>query len=208
MLVMLLSYFFEINDINLNTRNIKRFFPQDESDRYSADRPYSMDEIIQILDKCDIRSRVIILLMASTGMRLGALHMDEEGRPGIRVGDLKKFDEFGLYMISVYPWSKSDRYYTFCILSRAQIWLVKVKENANSNKVMLQTKVSLVPYTETSTAGAIINYAEQNHIDLIVIGYQRSLSIKKDVTWKCSISGANLFTLSCNGDKMKSRMSL
>jgi integrase len=73
-----------------------------------------VDEIQQILDKCDIRSRVIILLMVSTGMRLGALHTDEEGRPGIRVGDLKKFDEFGLYMISVYPWSKSDRYYTFC----------------------------------------------------------------------------------------------
>jgi hypothetical protein len=107
-------HFFEINDITLNTRNIKRFFPQDESDRYSADRPYSVDEIIQILDKCDIRSRVIILLMASTGMRLGALRTDEEGKPGIRVGDLKKFDEFGLYMISVYPWSKSDRYYTFC----------------------------------------------------------------------------------------------
>ena len=107
-------HFFEINDINLNTRKIKRFFPQDESDRYSTDRPYSVDEIKQILDKCDIRSRVIILLMVSTGMRLGALHTYEEGRPGIRVGELKKFDEFGLYMISVYPWSKSDRYYTFC----------------------------------------------------------------------------------------------
>ena len=49
-------HFFEINDINLNTRKIKRFFPQDESDRYSTDRPYSMDEIKQILNKCDIRS--------------------------------------------------------------------------------------------------------------------------------------------------------
>jgi hypothetical protein len=53
-------YFFEINDINLNTRKIKRFFPQDESDRYSTDRPCSVDEIKQILDKCDVRSKVII----------------------------------------------------------------------------------------------------------------------------------------------------
>ncbi|MGB7634555.1 MAG: universal stress protein [Nitrososphaeraceae archaeon] len=57
--------------------------------------------------------------------------------------------------------------------------MVKVKENANSNKVMLQTKVSLVPYTETSTAGAIINYAEQNHIDLIVIGTRGHSGLKK-----------------------------
>src|SRR5919106_2218515 len=106
-------HFFDINDVNLNKRKIMRFFPEDESDRYSSDRPYSVDEIKQILDKCDIRSKVVILLMASTGMRIGALHMDEEGMPGIRIGDLKKIDEFGLYMISVYPWSKSDRYYTF-----------------------------------------------------------------------------------------------
>jgi hypothetical protein len=52
--------------------------------------------------------------MASTGMRIGALHLDEEGRPGIRLGDLKKIDEFGLYMIWVYSRSKSNRYYTFC----------------------------------------------------------------------------------------------
>ena len=44
-------HFFDINDVNLNTRKIKRFLPEDESDRYSTDRPYSVDEIRQILDK-------------------------------------------------------------------------------------------------------------------------------------------------------------
>jgi integrase len=107
-------HFFEINDVHINTRKIKRFFPLDESEHYSTDRPYSVNEIKQILDKCDIRSRVIILLMASTGMRIGALLMDKEGRPGIRLGDLKKNDEFGLYMIWVYSYSKKHRYYTFC----------------------------------------------------------------------------------------------
>ena len=107
-------HFFEINDVHLNTRKIKRFFPLDESERYSTDRPYSVDEIRQILNKCDIRSKVIIYLMASTGMRIGALQMDKEGQPGIRYGDLKKIKEFGLYLIQVYSCSKSDRYYTFC----------------------------------------------------------------------------------------------
>jgi integrase len=107
-------HFFEINDVNINTRKIKRFIPKDESDRYLTDRPYSVDEIKLILDKCDIRSRVIVLLMASTGMRIGALHVDKERKPGIRLGDLKKIDEFGLYMIWVYSRSKNDRYYTFC----------------------------------------------------------------------------------------------
>jgi integrase len=106
-------HFFDINDVNLNKRKIKRFFPQDESEHYSMDRPYSVNEIRQILDKCDIRSRVIILLMTSTGMRIGALQTDMQDMPGIRLGDLKKIDDFGLYMIWVYPWSKKDRYFTF-----------------------------------------------------------------------------------------------
>ncbi len=65
-------HFFEMNDVMLNTLKIKRFLPPDEG-HYNQDRPYSITEIQQILDKCDIRSRVIILLMASTGMRVGAL---------------------------------------------------------------------------------------------------------------------------------------
>ena len=100
-------HFFEINDIILNTRKIKRFIPEDESDNYSTDRPYSMNEIIQILSKCDIRSRIPVLLIESTGMRIGALRE-------LQVGDLKKIDEFGLYMIWVYSRSKKERYYTFC----------------------------------------------------------------------------------------------
>jgi site-specific recombinase XerD len=58
-------------------------------------------------DKCDIRQRVIILLLASTGMRVGAL-------PVLRIGDIKKFEEHDLYLIWVYNNSRKDRYYTFC----------------------------------------------------------------------------------------------
>jgi site-specific recombinase XerD len=99
-------HFFEMNDVSLNTKKIKRFLPCDEG-HYNQDRPYSINEIQQILDKCDVRSRVIILLMVSTGMRIGAL-------PGLLLEDVKKIDEFGLYLIRVYNNSKKDRYYTFC----------------------------------------------------------------------------------------------
>jgi hypothetical protein len=88
-------HFFEINDVNLNIRKIKRFLPQDEFENISNDRPYSVNEIAQILAKCDVRSRVAILLMTSTGMRIGGLRE-------LRYGDIKKIDEFGLYMIWVY----------------------------------------------------------------------------------------------------------
>ena len=64
-------------------------------------------------------------------------------------------------------------------IHRAQTWLDQLKENANNNEVRLQTKISLVPYTETSTAGTIINYAEENRIDLIVIGTRGHSGLKK-----------------------------
>jgi integrase len=99
-------HFFEINDYDLRTKKIKRFLPEDESDYYAKDRPYSVKEIEQILTKCDVRARVAVLLMTSTGMRIGGLRK-------LQIGDLKKIDEFGLYMIWVYNRSRKDRYYTF-----------------------------------------------------------------------------------------------
>ena len=100
-----INHFFEMNDITLKTKKIRRFLPENESNHY--DRPYSIPEIQQLLDKADIRSRVIILLLASTGMRVRAI-------PGLKLSDIKYIDEFGLYLIWVYNNSRKDRYYTFC----------------------------------------------------------------------------------------------
>lgn len=41
--------------------------------RKLRDRPYSRKEIQSILEKADFRTRVVILLLASTGMRIGAI---------------------------------------------------------------------------------------------------------------------------------------
>ena len=48
-----------------------------------------------------------MLLMVSTGMRIGGLRE-------LQIGDIKKIDEFGLYLIWVYNRLTKDRYYTFC----------------------------------------------------------------------------------------------
>lgn len=102
-----IQHFFEINDVQLNLRKIKKFLPSEDNENYRGDRPYSVSEIQQILDRCDIRERVIILLLTSTGMRVGAI-------PGLRISDIKKMDEFNLYLIKVYANSRRDRYYSFC----------------------------------------------------------------------------------------------
>jgi site-specific recombinase XerD len=101
-------HFFEINDYDdLRRRKIKRFLPEDESDYYTMDRPYSAQEIEQILSKCDVRDRSAVLIMLSTGMRIGGLRE-------CQIGDIREIDEFGLYLIWVYNHSGKDRYCAFC----------------------------------------------------------------------------------------------
>lgn len=100
-------HFFEMNDYHLNTKKIRRFLPEDESDYYGKDRPYSVEEIERILAKCDVRARACVLIMVSTGMRISGLRE-------LRIEDIKRINEFGLYMIWVYNRARKYRYYTFC----------------------------------------------------------------------------------------------
>ncbi|MGH9984149.1 MAG: tyrosine-type recombinase/integrase [Nitrososphaeraceae archaeon] len=99
-------YFLENNDIELNKRKVRRYLPPDEST--NDDRPYTVEEIQCILSVCDLRTRVMVLLMASSGMRIGALH-------SLRIGDLTKLASTSLslsYKIQVYARTR-DKYYTF-----------------------------------------------------------------------------------------------
>ena len=70
------------------------------------DRAYTTEEIQQLLAKADERSKVLVLLLASTGMRIGAI-------PDLKLKHLTKVDEFNLYQITVYENTKEE-YYTFC----------------------------------------------------------------------------------------------
>jgi integrase len=69
--VMTIISFYKINDIVLNTKKIGKFMP--EYKRVKKDRAYTREEIHKMLQIADERMGVIILLLASSGMRLGAI---------------------------------------------------------------------------------------------------------------------------------------
>jgi integrase len=100
-------HFFRMNDITLNQRKITRFVPPNESTH--SDKAYTLGQIIQIWEasSSDQRTSVIVLLMASTGMRIGAI-------PVLKVEHLTPIDEHNLYQIDVYATSKHERYPTYC----------------------------------------------------------------------------------------------
>lgn len=89
--------FYKINDIVLNLAKINKFMP--EQRRVKKDRGYTREEIAKMLQFCDERERVIILLAGSSGVRIGAI-------PSLRFGNLEN------YKLTVYEGFKEE-YFTF-----------------------------------------------------------------------------------------------
>jgi integrase len=100
------KHFYEMNDIILNNRRINAFKP--EFHNVVEDQPYTREQIKILLDKAEQRNRAIILLLSSSGIRVGAIS-------NLKVGDLTPIDEYGIYQIQVYKRSsKKSKYITFC----------------------------------------------------------------------------------------------
>jgi integrase len=76
-----LRHFYDINDILLNWKKINAFLGQ--NNKVVNDRAYTKQEIALLLEKANERMKVLILLLASTEMRIGAI-------PALRIRNLKK----------------------------------------------------------------------------------------------------------------------
>ena len=101
-------FFYDINDVILRKKKLSRFLGE-EATRKRKDRAYTREEIKKMLDYAgDIRSKVTILLLTSTGMRIGALSE-------LKIRHLKKMSEpySNIYRITIYE-NTNEEYYTFC----------------------------------------------------------------------------------------------
>ena len=128
-------YFLDNNDIELNKKKIRRYFPSDEST--NDDRPYTVDEIQRILSVSDLRSKAMILLMASTGVRIGALHL-------FRIDDLTPiiFANADLFKVQVYARTR-DKYFTFCTPECAKVIQEYLEYRRRYGEEPLKTKSPL-----------------------------------------------------------------
>jgi integrase len=66
-----LTHFFSINDVVLNRKKIYKFVGEREN-KFEY-RSYTHDEISRLLSLLDERGKAAVLLLASTGMRVGGL---------------------------------------------------------------------------------------------------------------------------------------
>jgi integrase len=98
--------YYKMNDFVLNTNKIHQYLP--EFRKLKKDRAYRYEEIHRLLDVADERMRAIIFLLASTGMRVGAI-------PSLRLSNLEKVESeyYDIYKITVYE-GFNEEYITFC----------------------------------------------------------------------------------------------
>jgi integrase len=99
-----ISHFYQMNDVILNWKRLSKF--KGKKRLVVEDKPYTKEQIRQLLDFADLRTKCVILLMSSAGLRRGAI-------PTLRKGDLKRMEKYGLYKILVYK-NESESYETFC----------------------------------------------------------------------------------------------
>ena len=66
-----IKHFYFMNDVRINKEKIGKFLG--ESKKKNVDRGYNHEEIKKLLDIADLRLKVVITVLASTGMRMGGL---------------------------------------------------------------------------------------------------------------------------------------
>jgi integrase len=101
-----------MNDIILNWKKINSF----KGDFYDVieDQPYTREQIKSLVDKAEpLRNRAVILLLASSGIRVGAIYISKT-KDYLKVGNLTPIDKYNnIYQITIYKKSRS-KYITFC----------------------------------------------------------------------------------------------
>lgn len=96
--------FYQLNDVVINRNKVLRYLG--EFKRVVKDQAYTTEQIQTALQNTDQRMRMILLLLASTGCRIGAL-------PELTLGNLTRIPDYGLYRITFYEGTNNE-YYTFC----------------------------------------------------------------------------------------------
>lgn len=104
------------------------------------DKPYTKEQIRQLLEFADLRVKCMFLLMCSAGLRRSAI-------PNLRIGDLEKIEKYSLYKISVYK-NELESYFTFCtpecinVLDQYFDYRARLGEKLHSKSLVIRKEFS------------------------------------------------------------------
>jgi hypothetical protein len=108
-----IKLFCEQNDIVLNWKKISRRIPRGR--QAADDRIPTTQEIIRLLKNCDSRVKIAVLIMLSSGCRIGALADPQDKKKGINYGHIERIEKNGELIaakVTFYPGTDS-KYVSF-----------------------------------------------------------------------------------------------
>ena len=101
------------------------------------DRAYTREEIQKMLEYSDIRMKVAILVMLSSGVRV-------DGLVSIRLKDLDYNEQYKLYKIRIYSDDLNESYFTFCTPECTQFIKLYLEERNRKNGEVLNPDSPLI----------------------------------------------------------------
>jgi integrase len=131
-----ITHYYETNDITINWKRLKKFKGRLRS--VVEDVPYTRNQIKALLDRAGLRDRCMILMMASAGLRRGAL-------TSLRLTDLQKIEKYNLHKIIVYK-REQEQYTIFCtpectkLIDQYLEWRQRLGEKLQPDTVLFRTK--------------------------------------------------------------------
>jgi len=127
--------FYAANEVMVNRDWVELYKPKRES-REEEDRPYTKDEVRACISKADqlgdLRVKAAIMIMATSGVRVGAL-------PDIRIKDLEYLESYKLYCLTIYPLDAMSKYRTFLTPQASEI-VTKMKGKKQDKEPLLTSK--------------------------------------------------------------------
>ena len=138
-------------------------FKGKERKRMVNDRSYTREEIKKLLDHADLRMKVAILMMVSTGIRVGGLAT-------IKMKDLEYIKEYKLYRVFVYSEYIDDKYYTFTTPECASFIKLYLETRERNHGEVLTPESPLIRKDFDSAKNlALPSHSIQERIRLIVL---------------------------------------
>jgi integrase len=133
------------------------------------------------VDACDLKYKVFVLLLASTGCRLGAV-------PPLKLRHLKSIEEYRLYQITFYENTKQE-YYSFCTPECAKYideyldYRKRCGENLNDNSPLIRDDFIIDDLLHIKHPRHLSNSALKYYIrqKLIALGFRSVTPITEDV---------------------------
>ncbi len=138
-------------------------FKGKERKRMVNDRSYTRQEISKLLEFADLRMKVAILVMVSTGIRVGGL-------ASIKIKDLEYIEQYKLYRIFIYSEYIDDTYYTFCTPECASLIKLYLETRERQYGEILRPESPLIRKDIDSAKNlSLPSHSIQERIRLIVL---------------------------------------